>query len=191
MFSLLSEARPFVAQMNVVVRHVHSFCLWRASGLFWNFQHTGIIVIDTSCWMSTAFPKYYCHTCKAEITPVTTQEELTCPTCNSEFVEEIDADDPPTRPPAPPNPLGPNPPPTQNQPHVHIQPPLPIPFPFGPMMTDLLQPAQSWRIFNQQLRNMQNTSNNNPNFGSFSMPFGNIMFKYVMSKYSSKICFSL
>jgi len=38
--------------------------------------------------------RFFCHTCKKDIIPLRL-DELTCPTCNGEFVEEVEDDDPP------------------------------------------------------------------------------------------------
>jgi DNA-directed RNA polymerase subunit RPC12/RpoP len=106
---------------------------------------------------TTIAKKYYCHTCKAEITPVPGREELTCPTCSSEFVEEVDPDDPPIRPAPTPSPLSPS----QNTvPPVTIPPPMLPQFviPFG-QPTELLPLAQTFH----QLIRMHNTTNNNNN----------------------------
>eukprot|EP00026_Physarum_polycephalum_P014853 Phypoly_transcript_15415.p1 GENE.Phypoly_transcript_15415~~Phypoly_transcript_15415.p1 ORF type:complete len:188 (+),score=41.38 Phypoly_transcript_15415:56-619(+) len=123
----------------------------------------------------TTSKKYYCHTCKAEIIPVPGKEELTCPTCSSEFVEEVDPDDPPA--PTPPTPTS-FPPPPQN---TSTMPPMLQQFmiPFGPP-AELLPLAQTFH----QLIRMHNTTNNNNN-RTFTVQAGpiplnnNFMFNFL------------
>jgi hypothetical protein len=141
--------------------------------------------------MANVSPKYYCHTCKAEIIPVPGRDELTCPTCSSEFVEEIDLDDPPT---------------TATTPPIHTPTPThnPIPTPnvmpqiiFGPS-NDLLTLAQTFHQLirmhppntplnsnNNSINNTNTNTNTNNNTHTFTFQAGpvplqnNFMFKCV------------
>lgn len=107
--------------------------------------------------------KYYCHTCKAEITPLPDLPELTCPTCRSEFVEEVDVDDPPVRPPPPP--------PAPTQPANPILPQLFMPMNPG---NELLPIAQ---MINQLAR--MHTNNNNNRITIQAGPMPNFMFNVL------------
>jgi len=49
----------------------------------------------TASTTSSTHASYYCHGCKAEIQPPA--DNLVCPTCGSEFIEEVEPSDPPTQ----------------------------------------------------------------------------------------------
>jgi len=113
--------------------------------------------------MSSLNHNYWCHICRATISPTT---EFQCPTCNSDFIEEIEEADHPT-----------NFVPTFTPPQQPQQQTPPQPFVNNVNFTNMnTQPFNPFNLFQQMFGQMQagQTGQENMGFPQVTMQFQQI-----------------
>ncbi|KAF2077389.1 hypothetical protein CYY_001317 [Polysphondylium violaceum] len=125
----------------------------------------------TATTPSNSGPLYWCHICSKHV-HLTNPDEVVCPDCGSEFIEEIEQPEPQPQP-------QPQPQPARNYPQF-LQFPNTMNNPFiqrrGGHNNNLNDPFQALaRIFNPSRVNVNNNNANNNNNNNFMNPFGGFM----------------